>query len=446
MGARTQPLGWNKSADASWEDRVRSHQIGEARARKISNIDLEAFLINGTTSGQLVAGVNLTPTVSMQADAVWACVQLLQRTLGSMTAHVYKRASDGSHKRAIDRNHPVYPIIHKTPNPEMTKRQWFGMMQPFLELRGNAYAEKEFDMLGNIKALWPLHPDFMDIKRVDDKKIYTYTLPNGQQKTFRADQILHIWDYSDDGLKGIGPIQACAPSIAPGLAARIYGGQWFENGAQPSILIQPPDGQRWKPEDADALEKTWNDNQRGLSNAQRVSVLHKQIKIDKLTVTAEDAQFLETIKASTTQIARIFGVPPHMIGDHTSGAPKGNTEQQSMDYVMYSVLPRTKGWEEIYDVNLFTEAEQKIWFVEFMLDSLLRADTKTRYEAYQLAAGGNAPFMTRNEIRDFENMPPIDGLDEMLEPFNMGAAAPQEPSRPKKPKGPPQDGDVDTKS
>jgi len=405
----------------------------ELRARRI--VDWESWMAHGGGIENLPAGIDITPDSALALSSVYACVRLLSRTIGTLPAHVYRRSADKRLKE-IDRTHRLYPIIHGKPCPELTTSQWFTVMQSHYELRGNAYAHIERDAQGNVLALWPLHPDSVKVERINGKKRYTHTPVNAPAKIYDAVDILHHMGYSVDGFVGMSPIQVCAYSIAPGLAAQIYGGHSFGNGAWPGMVITPPEGVRkWGDEDARAFEQSWNARFQGPQRASKIAVMTQRVDVKTITPTLEDMQFVDTIKMSAIMVARIFGVQPHMIGDHEKGASYASVEQQVQDFLTHTIRPRVVEWEQLFNTSLFTERERDEWFIEFVMDSLLRADTKTRHEAYQIAAGGNAPWLSRNEIRAYENHNPVEGLDEILQPMNMGAAAPQTPSRPKQGNG-----------
>ena len=367
-------------------------------------------------------GRTVTPESALQLSAVYACVRILAETVASLPLRVYRRRPDGGKEPAP--GHPLYHVLHDAGNPEMTAFELRETMMGHLVLRGNSYAEIERNgYTGDPAALWPLRPDRMTVKRPAQRLVYEYELPDGTPKVFQASQILHVRGLSSNGIVGMSPIAVAREAIGLGLAAEEFGARFFGNGARPGVVLEHPG------ELSDAayerLKGSWNEQHQGLTNAQRLAILEEGMKVSVIGVPPNDAQFLETRKFQVVEIARLFRVPPHMIGD-LDRATFSNIEQQSIEFVTHTIRPWTERLEQRYDLSLLDEAERAEYFVEHLLDGLLRGDITSRYQSY--ATGRQWGWLSVNDIRALENMNPVEGGEEYLVPMNMAPAGEAEPS------------------
>lgn len=362
-------------------------------------------------------GVTVTPDSALQMIAVFGAVRVLAETLASLPLHVYRRLADGGRARAED--YFLYPLLHNQPNGEMTSFQLRETLMGHLALWGNAYAEIEYNNAGRPIALWPLRPDKMKLERRNGQLVYVYTLPkpmvNGQYDIDLLPQfVLHIRGLSPNGLVGYSPISLARQGIGLGLAAESFGSRFFGNDARPGAVLKHPNTLS-----GDAHERligSWETRHQGLEKSHRMAILEEGMEYQQIGIPPEDAQFLETRKFQNTEIARLYRIPPHMLAD-LDRATFSNVEQQSIDFVTYTMTPWLVRWEQDIERSLIPPSDRKTYFAEFLVDGLLRGDTGSRYSAY--AIGRQNGWLSANDIRRLENMNPVDGGDVYLVPLNM---------------------------
>lgn len=358
-------------------------------------------------------GVTVNETKALQMSAVFACVRVISETIASLPYHTYERLTRGKQK-AI--NHPVYNLLKDRANPEMTSYTWRQVTAAHAAIWGNAYSEIEYNEAGYPVALWPLLPWKMKIQRNQTTKDleYVYTRPDGTPKVFSRWQIWHLKPLSMDGLTGISPIAYAKESIGLGLAMEEFGALYFGNGTNLGGFIQTD--QKIGDETYKRLKKDMNEKYEGLSNSHRLIILEQGLKYEKAGIPPQDSQFLESRKFQALEIARIFRVPPHMIGD-LERATFSNIEEQGINFVTYTLRPWIVNIEQESNTKLFTSTEQSRYFTEMLVDALLRGNIQTRYAAYAVARQNG--WMSINDIRELENMNPIEGGDDYMVPLNM---------------------------
>lgn len=379
------------------------------------NLTAQDWLIRALGGRETYTGRQIGANDALASSAVFACVRILAETVGSLPLHVYRRLAGGG--KETDPSHRLYPLLHDAPNPEMTSMEFREAIVGHLALRGNAYAEIERDAGARPIALWPLRPDRMDVRRdlVTRRLIYRYELPNSTLVLIDPANLMHLRGLSADGVIGYSPIALLREPIAFALALEEYGARLFGNNASPGGVLSVQ-----KPLSATArknLKDSWEEYHRGLSNAHRVAVLEEGVSWQAIGIAPEDAQFLETRKFQTAEIARIFRIPPHLIGD-LEKATFSNIEQQSLEFVIHTIRPWLVRIEQAIKRDLFRgETGQRTHFAEFKVDGLLRGDLLSRYQAYTQAHLNG--WMTANEIRDLENLNPLPGGDDLLIPLNV---------------------------
>ena len=349
------------------------------------------FLFGGTTSGKAV-----NERTAMQTSAVYACVRILAESVAGLPLHVYERTANGS--KSTKPSHPLYRLLHDEPNREMTSFVFRETLMSHLLLWGNAYAQIIRDGRGFPIALYPLLPDRMAVDRNESGElVYTYQSDKGQVK-LRRENILHIPGLGFDGLIGYSPIAMAKNAVGLALATEDYGATFFANGANPGGVLEHPGV--IKPEQADRLRESWQ-SQFGGANAHRVAVLEEGLKFHQMSIPPEQAQFLETRKFQINEIARIFRVPPHMVGDLEKSS-FSNIEQQSLEFVKYTLDPWVVRWEQSLQQALILPSEKATIFIKFNLDGLLRGDYQSRMQGY--STGIQNGFMSVNDVRGLEDM------------------------------------------
>jgi HK97 family phage portal protein len=357
-----------------------------------------SFFFGGTTSGKAV-----NERTAMQTTAVYACVRILAESVAGLPIHIYQYQDD-SKKKVV--NHPLYYLLHDEPNPEMTSFVFRETLMSHLLLWGNAYAQIIRDGRGRVLALYPLLPNKMDVGRAANGEIY-YTYQRGMDEsrldpecgrvTLRRDEVLHIPGLGFDGLMGYSPIAMAKNAIGMALATEEYGATFFANGANPGGVLEHPGVIK----DPQRVKDSWNMAYQGNGKAHRVAVLEEGMKYQSIGIPPEQAQFLETRKFQLNEIARIFRVPPHMVGDLEKSS-FSNIEQQSLEFVKYTLDPWVVRWEQSLQQALILPSEKPTLFIKFNVDGLLRGDYSKRTSGYATARQNG--WMSANDIRELENM------------------------------------------
>lgn len=396
------------ASDLLSADRARSEKAAEARASVGADIDWTKFF--GAPSSS--SGVNVTAETALQASAVYGCVTVIAGTVSTLPLHVYRRLTGGGRERAPE--HPLYGLLHDAPNDLLTSCEWREMMQAHLCLRGNAYAEIVRDGAGIVRALEPIHPDRVSIFQRAGRVTYSVQDSSGPQKTHTPETLIHIRGMGPDGLVGYSPISLARNSIGLAIATENHGAKLFANGARPSGVLETPAAMTEAA--LKALREHWNSVHSGQDNASKMAILSQGMKYSGVSMSNEDAQFLETRKFQIPEIARIFRVPLHKIQD-MSGATFSNIEHQAIEFVTDCIRPWVVKWEQRLNVALLTPSERQNYFVEFSLDALMRGDTTSRFNSYKVGREGG--WLSSNDIRDLENMNRIDGGDTYMQPLNF---------------------------
>lgn len=359
----------------------------------------------GATYGASAA----TEDGALRVSAVYACVRVIAETVSSIPLLTYRRLSDGGKARAED--DPLFALLRMSPNAEQTSMEWREQMVTHLLLRGNAYSRIVRDRR-RILELVPLSPDQVEVKTNDGGAIVGYVYRN--RETIVPSDMLHVRGLSTDGVVGRSVLKDAIDTFSAAKSAQEYGRRVLENDATPSVVLKHPE--TLDEEAAKRLKDSWEAMFSGPRNAGRTAVLEEGMSIEKLTLSAEDLQFIDTRKLQRQEIAAIFRVPPHMVGD-LSASSYSNIEQQAIDFTTHCIRPWCVRIEQALWKKLLTPAQRQDLFFEFVIDGLVRGDIASRYNAYML--GRQAGFLSVNDIRSYENLNPIEGGDRYLEPLNM---------------------------
>lgn len=374
------------------------------------------FFMGSTTSGKQV-----NERSAMQMTAVYSCVRILSEAIASLPLHFYVYNEKGSKEKAIQ--HPLYYLLHDEPNPEMTSFVFRETLMTHLLLWGNAYAQVIRNGKGEVLALYPLMPDRMTVNRDNQGKLYYEYLVSPDEGINRSenrvvlypDEILHIPGLGFDGLVGYSPIAMAKNAIGLAIAAEEYGSKFYANGAAPSGVLEHPGTLK----DPTRVRDSWTQTFGGSSNAHKVAVLEEGMKYSPISISPTEAQFLETRKFQIDEIARIFRVPPHMVGDLEKSS-FSNIEQQSLEFVKYTLDPWITRWEQNMARALLSPSEKGNYFIKFNVDGLLRGDYQSRMDGYAIARQNG--WMSANDIRELENLDrisPEEGGDLYLINGNM---------------------------
>ena len=357
-----------------------------------------SFFMGGSTSGKRV-----NERSSMQMTAVYSCVRILSEAVAGLPLHMYRYTDNSGKEKAAE--HPLYFLLHDEPNPEMTSFVFRETLMTHLLLWGNAYSQIIRNGKGEVIALYPLMPDRMNVERDSKGQLYyEYTVSMDDAPTVKGStvilppsEVLHIPGLGFDGLVGYSPIAMAKNAIGMAIACEEYGAKFFANGAQPSGVLEHPGTLK----DPSRVRESWQSTFGGSHNANKVAVLEEGMKYTPISISPEQAQFLETRKFQINEIARIFRVPPHMVGDLEKSS-FSNIEQQSLEFVKYTLDPWVSRWEQSMARSLLTPEEKKQYFMKFNVDGLLRGDYQSRMNGY--AVGRQNGWMSANDIRELENL------------------------------------------
>ena len=374
------------------------------------------FYLGGSTSGKQV-----TERSAMQMTAVYSCVRILSEAVAGLPLHLYRYKEGGGKEKAIDL--PLYRLMHDEPNPEMSSFVFRETLMTHLLLWGNAYAQIIRNGKGEVIALYPLMPNKMRVERDENGSLYyEYIHSSDEADTMKNTtvrltpyNVLHIPGLGFDGLVGYSPIAMAKNAIGMAIACEEYGAKFFANGAAPSGVLEHPGVIK----DPQKVREAWQSQFGGSQNANKIAVLEEGMKYTPISISPEQAQFLETRKFQINEIARIFRVPPHMVGDLEKSS-FSNIEQQSLEFVKYTLDPWVMRWEQSLSRALFTNEEKKTLFFKFNVEGLLRGDYQSRMNGY--AIGRQNGWMSANDIRELENLdriPEEDGGDLYLINGNM---------------------------
>ena len=377
--------------------------FGQARDKPVDSAGSGySFFFGRATSGKPV-----NERTAMTATAVYACVRILAEAVAQLPLHVYEYREDGG--KELVHGHPLYHILHDEPNPEMTSFVFRETLMSHLLIWGNAYAQIIRNGAGRVLGLYPLLPDKVEVERDEHGRLYyIYTRSSDENPNFKGngqyvlkqDDVLHIPGLGFDGLIGYSPIAMAKNAVGMTLACEEYGASFFANGANPGGVLEHPGVLK----DPSKVRESWNSVYRGTGNVHKIAVLEEGMKYQQIGIPPEEAQFLETRKFQVNEIARLYRIPPHMVGDLEKSS-FSNIEQQSLEFVKYTLDPWVVRLEQSMQKSLLLPGETGKYFIKFNLDGLLRGDYASRMNGYSV--GRQNGWLSANDIREMENMNPI---------------------------------------
>lgn len=377
--------------------------------------DRNNFVTNRVTVAEYNDHMVIGAANVMALAAVWACVRLIAGNISSLPLMVYRQGANG---REVAYDHPLYRVLHDSPNADQTSLNFWQFMAGALELQGNAYSpikrrgDKSVTSLGV-----PFAPDNVKVKRLSNGALQ-YEVSNGlgSPKTYRQEDMLHVRGFGGNPLGGLSTLTFGRRTF--GLASHIESAakSTFRNGARPSGVLTVD--KTLNKEQRDLAEKLLHEKYQGSMNAGLPMLLDNGVKWETLQINPDDAQMLESRAFSVEEICRFFGVPPHMIG-HTEKTSSWGTgvEQMTIGFVQFTLRERLKNIESTLEKQLLTPADRVAGVrIEFNIEGLLRGDSKSRSEFYKAALGDTQRpgWMTRNEVRKLENLEPVDGWDDPI--------------------------------
>lgn len=392
------------------------------------------FWLDKYLDGDVVAhsGVTLSNQSALGITAYYSGVTQIAQTVAQLPLILYTR--DGRAKsRATD--HQLYSILHDEPNEWMTSFTLRETLQGHLLTWGNAFAEIDWDLSGRepvVQGLFPLRPDRMQLSWENKRLVYLYTV-DGEQVKLSPMQVLHIPGFGFDGLIGYDPITLFKEALGLSKAAEEFGARFFANGSALNGVLQHPGPQRLSKEATELMRTSWEQMHKGLSNSHKVAILQEGVTYKDIGIPPENAQFMELRNFQVLEVARMLHMPPHKLA-HLADATFSNIEHQNIEYVVDTIQPHLVRWEQEIHRKLLAPSEKGKYFAEFLVAGLLRGDTLTRFQAYNL--GRNGGWYSANDVRELENLNPVEGGDIYMVPLNMMDASqltqiqePQEPVR-----------------
>jgi HK97 family phage portal protein len=401
--------------------------------------DRDNFVTNRVTVAEYNDTMVASPANAMALAAVWACVRLISGNISSLPLMVYKQGPSG---REVAHDHPLYEILHNTPNADQTALNFWQFISASLELQGNAYAPINRRNDKSVSSLAvPVAPDCVKVKRLTNGALqYEVSTGTGSPKTYRQEDMLHVRGFGGNPLGGLSTLAFGRRAFGLASAIDASARTTFRNGVRPSGVLTVD--KTLNKEQRELAERLLQERYQGSMNAGIPMLLDNGVKWAALSINPDDAQMLESRAFSVEEICRFFGVPPHMIG-HTEKSSSWGTgvEQMTIGFIQFTLRERLKNIESTLEKQLLTAADRAAGVrIEFNIEGLLRGDSKARSEFYKAALGDTQRpgWMTRNEVRKLENLEPIDGWDEPI-PL-IGKPQPNDPNNTEDPSGSGQDG------
>lgn len=376
---------------------------------------------------QTSSGTWVTPETALRIAAVYRAVMVIAGGIAMSELPIYRRIMGGGKERSLD--NPLYGLLHDSPNEAQTAFEFREQMTANALLNGNAYAEIDWRGDGVIRALNPLNPERVRPYRMKDGAVwYEFRPIQGETRQIAAEDMFHLKNFSRDGICGLSPIALMRETVGLAQASQEYQARFFSNDATPPLVLTTP--QVLSKEAQDRLQQSWIEGGAGLPNAHRPRVLEQGLTATVVGVSNKDAEFLSLRNYSDVDIARIFGVPPHMI-QNLDRATFANVEHLALEFVAFCLTPWARRWEQAISLRLMSAKMRAGYFAEFRMEKLIVTDVLNRYQAYNAAILSG--WMNRNEPRENEGLNPQKGLDVFLEPMNAMPVGSQAPTPGKQP-------------
>ena len=362
-----------------------------------------------TYTGISTSGQQVNQASSMTYSAVWAAVRAISEGVASLPLQVFRRGHDGSRSKAND--HPLYRILHDQPNPEMSALTFRETLMGHALVWGNGYAEIVRDKnSGRVQQLWPLDPSLVEPVRDENGELYY----KYGQIIFLPAEILHIKGLSFDGVKGYSVIAQAKNSIGLGMAVEEFGSTFFGQGGKPAGVISVPG--KLNSEAIQNMRKSWEDMHATVKNAHRVAILQNGVTYQTIGTPPDDAQWIASRSFQLQEVARWFKIPASKIG--AGAGTYSSLEQDNLAFLQETLRPWLIRWEQEINFKLISSLDQL--YAEHNQDALLRGDTAGRSAFYASALSWG--WLSRNDVRALENLPPFEGGDAYMIPKNMDPA------------------------
>lgn len=377
-------------------------------------VDGKGGTMDLTIGGRSHTGEYMGADAALSTSAFWRGLRLISDSIAMLPLITYAELDGGGKERA--RDHHLYPVLHRRPNPEMTRFTYMQTIASHVVAWGNGYAEKVFDGTGRVREVWPLRPDRMTVER-DMQTLarrYRYRKLDGSEVILPASRVHHVKGLGFDGLVGYPVLTLMRNTLYISGAAEKYGAHTFANGARPQIVLTHPD--KLSAQAKTNLADSFEENHAGPANAGRTAVLEEGVQLHQVGFPPDDAQFLQTREFQVTEFARWMGLPPHKLYD-LKRATFSNIEQQALEYLLDSLNPWLVNFEQQMQLDLFDPRDDA--FPEFERNALMQVDAKSRAAFYQVMRWMGV--MNADDIAKRENLNPLpDGLGQIrFVPMNM---------------------------
>lgn len=361
----------------------------------------------------VLSGVTVNADTAMTISAVYLAHKILGESTAMLPLFLLKRLKRGKEPA---REHPLFGILHDVANKEMDAYLVRETLTTHLAGWGRAHAKVDYDANGTVTAIWPIPPNMVTVMRDQNKQLaFEVRFFDGQRKIYRSDEMLFLRGMSSDGITTYSPIELARQGLGLALAAEAYGASFFGNGATPGGVLEHPS--TLSTEAYERIDKSWNSRHGGVSNVNKLAILEEGMKYTKIGLPPGDAQFLETRNFSVQEIARWYRLPSMMLNLEGASSTYASVEAFGLQFILYTLYPWLVRWEKAISMQLLLERERKDYFAEHLMTALLRGDTASRNQAYATARQWG--WLSVNDIRELDNMNPIDGGDKYLTPLNM---------------------------
>ena len=381
-----------------------------------SAIGLEERSVLGVNGWPVpLSATSVTPNTAQSVSAVFACVQSISETVASLPLILFRRGEDGDRERAAD--HPLYRVLHDMANPEQTALEFREYMQAAVLLKGNAFAKIVRGYDGQVRELWPLNPDNVQVRRTPSGLVYEHS-KEGVLTRLLAHEVLHLRHrLGDDGVLGVSPIAAARGVVELAIAENQHGVSTFTNGAKLLGVLKFPG--KLKPEQRQAIGASWASQHAGAANAGRTAILEEGVDFQALSMSLEDASWIEARKLSVIEVCRLFRVPPSIVGAMEQ-SNYSNSVEMARQFATQTLRRHLVMWEQAIAAKCLTDAGRRTYFAEHQVEGLLRGDSANRAAFY--SSGISDGWLMRSEARKLENLSAIDGIDDA--PTTTATAAP----------------------
>jgi len=364
---------------------------------------------------QSISGETVTEETALTYSAFWNAVSLISGTVAALPLHLMQQ--NGKEKQRAVKD-PLYKLLHDAPNDYMSAMSFRETMMAHILTWGNGFAEIARDGYGEAKALWPIPPNRIIKMELKENRLWYEIRVDSASVWMPREQILHIPGLGFDGITGYSVAAMARKSIGLGMAMETFGSLFFGQGTHPGVVVSHP--MQLKAETHENLRKSLTETYSGLGQAHRLMLLEDGMKMEKVGISPEDSQFLESRQFQIPEIARWFNLPPHKLKDLTKSS-FNNIESEQISFVTDSILPWLVRLEQNYNMQLLTKRQwdaENLYF-KHIVEGLLRGDAKSRAEFYQIMI--NIGAMTRNEVREKEDLNPDQNplADELFIMTNM---------------------------